>query len=358
MDMKAAASRRAADQRTADLGIKGVPRHHGVIAAAMAAMDAKMASLRSQPSWTRLLDPGQPNVLSPTTERDLNVIFAVTPRAVMPEWFDRLEQPEPPQPEPPQPEPPQPEPPQPEPPQPEPPQPEPPQPEREGTAAEEQGPVEMMQASRGPDVSAAPDSSTAATKRKRGRKLKQQRKKARTKEEEAQEGYTLTTRGAVRAAGGVVAIGDDRTCLPDALWVMLHLLGVRVSQQMLRAALHATLMSDPNIAQARDFCITKGVSFEYKPALCLSPAGLFRQREGAFLVVLELVTPGHTVDYHAIAYDAGAGRVLDNEPGGRVPVVDDDDRISNQKALLVFKQLFPRALKIMMTRVYKAENKC
>jgi hypothetical protein len=333
MDMKAAAARRAADQRTADLGIKGVPRHHDVIAAAMAAMDAKMASLRSQPSWTRLLDPGQPNVLSPTTERDLNVIFAVTPRAVMPEWFDRLEQPEPPQPE-------------------------PPQPEREGTAAEEQGPVEMMQASRGPDVSAAPDSSTAATKRKRGRKLKQQRKKARTKEEEAQEGYTLTTRGAVRAAGGVVAIGDDRTCLPDALWVMMHLLGVRVSQQMLRAALHATLMSDPNIAQARDFCITKGVSFEYKPALCLSPAGLFRQREGAFLVVLELVTPGHTVDYHAIAYDAGAGRVLDNEPGGRVPVVDDDDRISNQKALLVFKQLFPRALKIMMTRVYKAENKC
>jgi hypothetical protein len=192
----------------------------------------------------------------------------------------------------------------------------------------------------------------------RARKLEKQRKKARTKEKSAEEGYTLTTRGSVRAAGGVVAIGDGRTCLPDALWVMLHMLGVRVSQPMLRAALHATELSDPNIAQARDFCITKGVSFEYKSSLCLSPAGLFRQEEGVYLVVLELLTPSHTTDYHAIAYDAVTGRVLDNEPGGRVPVVDDVDRVSNQKALLVFKQLFPRALKIMMTRVYKAANKC
>jgi hypothetical protein len=190
------------------------------------------------------------------------------------------------------------------------------------------------------------------------RKMGKKRKKARLTELEAEEGYTLLTRGSVRAAGGVVAIGDDRTCLPDALWVMMHLLGVKVSQQMLRKMLHATELSDPNIAQAREVCNYHDVSFEYKPALCLSPAGLFRQREGAFLVVLELVTPSGDTDFHAIAYDAGAGRVLDNEPGGRVPVVDDDDRVSNQQALLVFKQLFPRALKIMMTRVYKAENKC
>ena len=41
-------------------------------------------------------------------------------------------------------------------------------------------------------------------------------------------GFTLESRGRVRAIGLVAPVGDERTCLADALWVVLHYLGSRL----------------------------------------------------------------------------------------------------------------------------------
>jgi hypothetical protein len=213
---------------------------------------------------------------------------------------------------------------------------------------------QITPAFRGPDVSPVVSDST---KRKRhGKKIRTKENRARAKKQKVDSGFTLATRGSVRAAGGAVASGDARTCLPDAVWVSLHLLGVKVNQKSLREALPATESEDPNMQQVEEFCMTHGVSLEYRPSLCLSPVGLFRQEEGVYLMVLELLTPSGAVDFHAVVYDATTGQVLDNEPAAKVPVVDDTDRESNHNALLVFKQLFPRALKIKMTQVYKVSK--
>ena len=62
---------------------------------------------------------------------------------------------------------------------------------------------------------------------------------------------------------------------------------------------------------------------------------------------LHVATPGGT-DRHYVCYLAESGHVLDNEPRGKVPVVTDMDRVSNKRAIKVFKQLFPRAKRIFL----------
>ena len=65
---------------------------------------------------------------------------------------------------------------------------------------------------------------------------------------------------------------------------------------------------------------------------------------------LEIVCPGGT-DYHYVAYNAATGRLIDNEPGAKVPVVDDDDRRNNKRAIKVFRRYFPNAQKIYVDAV-------
>ena len=165
-------------------------------------------------------------------------------------------------------------------------------------------------------------------------------------------GFALEARGQVRASGELVPVGPSRTCLPDALWVVLCTTSpeLKLELEHVRAALDCGLDADPTRAVALDYARQFGLTLEYEPALKASPAGLFNRTQGAYLVRLEIVCPGGT-DYHYVAYNAATGRLIDNEPGAKVPVVDDDDRRNNKRAIKVFRRYFPNAQKIYVDAV-------
>ena len=66
------------------------------------------------------------------------------------------------------------------------------------------------------------------------------------------------------------------------------------------------------------------------------PEAAVQRTRRCLLARLELVVPDGSVDFHYVASDAATGRVLDNERGGKVPVVEDADRHSNPAAAQVF----------------------
>jgi hypothetical protein len=169
-------------------------------------------------------------------------------------------------------------------------------------------------------------------------------------------GYTLRTRKRVREEGGFCVSGDERTCLADATLVILKMSkpGLRLSKERIRAALHIDAQRDPNFASAREFALTYGVDLVYDNDVAQSPVGLFRRTEGLYMVQLEITPHGHEPDLHCVVYDAAKGEVLDNEPGARVPVVDDGDRKSNKCAVRVYKRLFPLARVIRQLVVSRA----
>ena len=68
------------------------------------------------------------------------------------------------------------------------------------------------------------------------RHQKENKNLARNRQQE--DGFTLLARGKVRQDGGVVAVGSDRTCLADAVRVLLHLCGIVIKQPLVRKALH------------------------------------------------------------------------------------------------------------------------
>lgn len=56
----------------------------------------------------------------------------------------------------------------------------------------------------------------------------------------------------------------------------------------------------------------------FQKQLSMNPVALFRLQSGLFLVRLSLVVPDGSTDRHMVAYDAGTGRLLDNEPRAKV----------------------------------------
>ena len=93
----------------------------------------------------------------------------------------------------------------------------------------------------------------AAAESSRGTKNSRKRsaKEAAAAEEE-DGGFTLESRGFVRAAGEAVAVGDDRTCLPDALWICLTACGKRIKLIAVRKSMvHRDENSDPTYAMAK-----------------------------------------------------------------------------------------------------------
>jgi hypothetical protein len=90
---------------------------------------------------------------------------------------------------------------------------------------------------------------------------------------------------------------------------------------------------------AKTFVGGYGLDLHYDRRLN-NPRALFRQRDGAYLVQLQLFTDVG-IDYHYVAYLAATGHVIDNLPRAKVPAVDDIDRSTNKLAIKVFAQFFP-----------------
>ena len=172
-------------------------------------------------------------------------------------------------------------------------------------------------------------------------------------------GFVLVSRGAARASGSHVAVGDARTCMPDAVWVALRSLGIQVTNGAVRRALPGTIDSDPSILQATEYCDdAHGVSLERRPALEGSERSLFACRHGLFLLCLDLECDSHdqgvVTERHMVCFDAGRREVCDNEPRAPVYRVTESDVVDNAAARRVFIAMFPGARRIYTRRIYEA----
>ena len=202
----------------------------------------------------------------------------------------------------------------------------------------------------GPSAGSAGDAGAEKRVSKLKRSKAKKRKLAIAKEMEEEGGFALLARGEVRRQGVFVPIGNERTCLPDALHV--GMMDVRPSLQLQQSVTRSALVSeasDPTFAMAKLYAAQHGIDLKYDRTLNC-PQRLFDRRQGTFLVQLQISTLAG-VDYHYVAYLAAKGYVIDNEPGGKVPGVLDKDRCSNKEALKVFQGLFPRATKIFVKAV-------
>ena len=189
------------------------------------------------------------------------------------------------------------------------------------------------------------------------RRNSKRRKKAEKRNQRKSSGFGLLARSDVRNQGYVVPIGSERTCLPDSVWVLLNLLDVTADQTSVRDSLKPAdeAQRDPNIDEAVSFCRSQGVMLTYQEKLAGSPVYLFRELVGVFLVRMELVTPDGS-DFHVVTFHARTGRLFDNEPMGKVPVIMFDDRVSTAAALKVFQHMFPRAQKIILRGVWRGDR--
>jgi len=164
-------------------------------------------------------------------------------------------------------------------------------------------------------------------------------------------GFTFANRGDVRRLGISVPTGDAHTCLPDATWPLIkHVLpSTKLTLETIRRSISRADSRDPNFSMAKTFVGGYGLDLHYDRRLN-NPRALFRQRDGAYLVQLQLFTDVG-IDYHYVAYLAATGHVIDNHPRAKVPVVDDIDRSTNKLAIKVFAQLFPGAQRVHMKAV-------
>ena len=118
-------------------------------------------------------------------------------------------------------------------------------------------------------------------------------------------GFALLSRTQARETG-VVAVGDDRTCVSDAVWVGLSRLGMSLTLVAVRRDLTMP-DEDTKVASVVTYCRALGVELVWHGRLAGSERGLFAQREGIFL--LSLLMTGDTKgelwsENHMICFDA------------------------------------------------------
>lgn len=89
-------------------------------------------------------------------------------------------------------------------------------------------------------------------------------------------GYSMLPRGVLRASGGVIATGDERTCLPDSMSVvkcLLHGFGLTASDSRktvrwfsdrLRSDPLRLDTADPHIGDAKAFAAEHGIDLQHK----------------------------------------------------------------------------------------------
>ena len=220
-----------------------------------------------------------------------------------------------------------------------------------------------------------PTSRAAKRLRRRERREAIKKAEAQKKAEESTGGYCVLARGEHRAEGGVIATGDERTCLADAMsviWCMLSSCALTQAIGKSTIAWFAARIEgraadpneddareDPNEDDARAFASERGFSLTYVPNLSSSPRLLLGQRDGVFLVRLLIEYTGADglvkSDKHFLVYDAANGKILDNLRGMGAIQIYDEDRNDNHTAMRPFyEELFTEAKKIRLVSVCRA----
>ena len=188
------------------------------------------------------------------------------------------------------------------------------------------------------------------------RLVKRKAQEAVSKAKRQKGGFTSVARGELRLQGVAIPVGNDATCLPDALWALMMFLrpSIGLSQAAVQSALMTGDETDPSFFAAAEFAAGFDVALLYKRQIG-SPRALFRQSVGAFLVQLIICTDNSdSPDYHYVAYLAATGTLIDNYPRAKVPIIDDGDRSSRSRAAKVFYELFPGASNIRIGAVSEA----
>ena len=179
--------------------------------------------------------------------------------------------------------------------------------------------------------------------------------------EEADGGYCVLPRGKHRAEGGVIATGDERTCLPDAMSVIYcTLFSISLTPTLTKKTIawfservksdpKRTDDADPSQADAEEFAKAHDFTLTYVPKV--SPRKLPNFPTGLYLVRLFIhyvVANGRLkIDTHFVVYDAFNGKIIDNMRGMGAIKVDAGDRNDNRTAMRPFyEELFTEAKKI------------
>jgi hypothetical protein len=189
---------------------------------------------------------------------------------------------------------------------------------------------------------------------------------AATDAQEAEDGgYSTIPRGILRQQGGVIATGDERTCLADAMSVILcRLSGASLTPALSKKTIAwfvARVEADVSRHNDADPCQADAIAFATEHSFALrhvpnvSPRVLLQKRTGLFLVrlLIHFTSEGTPkVDAHFVVFDALHGHILDNLRGVGAIKVDDGDRKDNRSAIRPFaEKLFPDAEKVVLASV-------
>jgi len=180
-------------------------------------------------------------------------------------------------------------------------------------------------------------------------------KKAAKKAEDENGGYTDKGRLAFKAEGGALVTGGERTCVPDALCVLLHSRGVAVDIEEVRSIMPAAVPDqNTRFAKADEYVERFGLTlgrvtkrFHEKGG----PAFHLLRASGHYIVQLRVATGKDDAepDLHCVAYDGAT--VRDNHRRAKVKELDASDR-TEQSACKVFDSLFP-GLEVRIKNVYE-----
>ena len=194
-------------------------------------------------------------------------------------------------------------------------------------------------------------------KRKKATRTERRQKKAAMAAADEDGGYTDKNRTAVRAEGGALATGGERTCLPDALWTLLKTARcIDVELKDVRSIMPENPDQNARFEVADKYvqqfnlkltCITKLFKQKGGPALAL-----WRTKGRMFIIQLMVTydNADKNPDLHCVAYDGV--EVKDNNKKSKCKVIDDTDRSSPEEARKLLSSLFP-GLEVRVKNVYE-----
>ena len=150
---------------------------------------------------------------------------------------------------------------------------------------------------------------------------------------------------------GSLIDGSARTCLPDAIKLMLFWVGVVVTWQSTRKAIPSGRSEDddPDMDMANIFLKARGYKAELRPAMASNPLAVWRQKSGIFLLEMSLGDLKHFA-----VYSAAECTVHDNQEGSLPGRVDDSDCVDKTAAIGVFDRIWHRvSAKKAMVNAYE-----
>ena len=150
---------------------------------------------------------------------------------------------------------------------------------------------------------------------------------------------------------GSLIDGSARTCLPDAIKLMLFWVGVVVTWQSTRKAMPSGRSEDddPDVDMANIFLKARGYKAELRPAMASNPLAVWRQKSGIFLLEMSLGDLKHFA-----VYSAAECTVHDNQEGSLPGRVGDSDCVDKTAAIGVFDRIWHRvSAKKVMVNAYE-----